>query len=351
MFNNIRDDELTSKKGGVQVKVQIMGMGHALPDRILGNKELEQMVDTDERWIIERTGIRERRIADPGTATSDLAYQAAVMALQRAGMEAEELDLIIIATASPDMLFPATACLVQEKIGAKHAAAFDIIAGCTGFIYALSVAEKMLLASEYKTALVIGAETLSRFTDYTDRNTCVLFGDGAGAAVLGKADSEKGILTTYLGSDGSGAEHLCMPAGGSALPASIQTVEDRLHYIKMNGKEIFRFATRITVELSDKILAREGMGYQDVDLFIPHQSNLRIIKTAMKWMNMSEDRTIINVDQFGNMSSACLPVALSIAEGEGRLKPGAIILMVAFGAGLTYGGVLLRWGRSQSSDV
>lgn len=324
-----------------------MGMGHALPERILDNKELEQMVDTDDQWIVERTGIRERRIADPGIATSDLAYQAALMALERAGVKGDQLDLIIVATASPDMLFPATACLVQDKLGAKHAAAFDISAGCTGFIYALSVADKMLLASEYETALVIGAETLSRVTDYTDRNTCVLFGDGAGAAVLGKAESENGILTTYLGSDGSGAEHLCLPAGGSARPASFQTVEDRLHYIKMNGKEIFRFATKITVELSDTILAREGMGYQDVNFFIPHQSNMRIIKTAMKWMNMSEDRTIINVDRFGNMSSACLPVALSIAQEEGRLKPGDIILMVAFGAGLTYGGVLLRWGRNE----
>lgn len=329
------------------MKVQIMGMGHALPERILDNKELEQMVDTDDQWIVERTGIRERRIADPGIATSDLAYQAALMALERAGVKGDQLDLIIVATASPDMLFPATACLVQDKLGAKHAAAFDISAGCTGFIYALSVADKMLLASEYETALVIGAETLSRVTDYTDRNTCVLFGDGAGAAVLGKAESENGILTTYLGSDGSGAEHLCLPAGGSARPASFQTVEDRLHYIKMNGKEIFRFATKITVELSDTILAREGMGYQDVNFFIPHQSNMRIIKTAMKWMNMSEDRTIINVDRFGNMSSACLPVALSIAQEEGRLKPGDIILMVAFGAGLTYGGVLLRWGRNE----
>ncbi len=324
-----------------------MGMGHALPERILDNKELEQIVDTNDQWIVERTGIRERRIADQGIATSDLACQAAVVALEHAGVKAEELDLIIVATASPDMLFPATACLVQDKIGAAHAAAFDLSAGCTGFVYALTVAEKMLLASDYNHALVIGAETLSRLTDYTDRNTCVLFGDGAGAAVLGKADSENGIFTAYLGSDGSGAEHLCLPAGGSARPASLQTIEDRLHYIKMNGKEIFRFATKITVELSDKILAGAGMGYQDINLFVPHQSNMRIIKTAMKWMNMSEDRTIINVDKFGNMSSACLPVALSIAEEEGRVKPGDIVLMVAFGAGLTYGGVLLRWGRSQ----
>lgn len=329
------------------MKVQIKGMGHALPDRILTNRELENMVETDDKWIVERTGIRERRIADSNISTSDLAAEAAIMALKRAGINAEEVDLIIVATASPDMLLPATACFVQQKIGAFNAAAFDVGAGCTGFIYALTVAEKFLLDPDYKNVLVIGAETLSRITDYTDRNTCILFGDGAGAAVLGRGNSENGLLATYLGTDGSGTQHLYMPAGGSAQPATLQTIKDRLHYIKMNGNEIFRFATRITIEISNKILEKAGMKYEDVDLFIPHQSNMRIIKTAMRWMHMPEEKTLINVDRFGNMSSACLPVGISIAEKEGRISDGDNILMVAFGAGLTYGGALLSWGRDE----
>ncbi len=329
------------------MKVQIKGMGHALPDKILTNREIENMVETDDKWIVERTGIRERRIADSHISTSDLAAEAAIMALERAGVNAEEVDLIIVATASPDMLLPATACFVQQKIGAFNAAAFDVGAGCTGFIYALTVAEKFLMDSDYKNVLVIGAETLSRITDYTDRNTCILFGDGAGAAVLGRGNSENGLLATYLGADGSGTEHLYMPAGGSSQPATLQTIKDRLHYIKMNGNEIFRFATRITIEISNKILEKAGMKYEDVDLFIPHQSNMRIIKTAMRWMHMPEEKTLINVDQFGNMSSACLPVGISIAEKEGKISDGDNILMVAFGAGLTYGGALLSWGRDE----
>ncbi len=332
-------------KGGLCMKVQIKGIGHALPDRILTNQELEKMVETDDKWIVERTGIKERRIADQNVASSHLATQAAVMALKSAGITAEELDLIIVATATPDMLFPSTACLLQSNIGALNAAAFDVSAGCTGFVYALATAEKFLLAPEYNNVLVIGAETLSRITDYSDRNTCVLFGDGAGAAILGKGTSENGLITTYLGADGSGAAHLYLPAGGSAKPASRETVDQNLHYIKMNGNEIFRFATRITLEICNKILSRAGLQYQDVDLFIPHQSNMRIIRTAMKWMDIPEEKTLINVDQFGNMSSACLPVGISIAAQQGRIKDGDIILMAAFGAGLTHGGALLRWGR------
>lgn len=327
--------------------IQIIGTGHALPDKVLTNREIEQMVETNEKWIVERTGIRERRIADADIATSDLAAQAANMALDRAAIKPEELDLIIVATASPDMPIPATACLVQQKIGAFNAAAFDVGAGCTGFIYGLTVAEKFLLDTNYKNILVIGAETLSRITDYSDRNTCILFGDGAGAAVLGRGNSQNGLLATYLGADGRGAEHLYLPGGGSARPASVQTVNDHLHYIKMNGNEIFRFATRITIEISTRILEMAGMTYKDVDLFIPHQSNMRIIKTAMKWMDMPEEKTLINVDQFGNMSAACLPVGISMAEKTGRISDGDNILMAAFGAGLTYGGALLKWGRDE----
>ncbi|KUG03913.1 3-oxoacyl-acp synthase, kasiii [hydrocarbon metagenome] len=326
------------------MKAQIKGMGHALPERILDNKELEQMVETSEKWIIERTGIRERRIIDDSETTSDLAYRAALMAVENARISVEELDLIIVATASPDMIFPSTACMVQEKLGAWNAAAFDILAGCTGFVYGITVAEKFLLSPECNYVLVIGAEALSRIIDYTDSTTCVLFGDGAGAAVLGRGDSEAGIIASYLGADGRGGKHLYVPAGCASQPASHETVENHLHFLKMNGNEIFRFATKITVEISEKIFAMTGVKAEDIDLFIPHQSNMRIIRTAMKWMKIPAEKTIVNVDQYGNMSAACLPVGLSLAAQEGQLKAGDLVLMVSFGAGLTYGGVLLRWG-------
>ncbi len=326
------------------MRAQVMGIGHALPQGILNNKELEQMVDTSEKWILERTGIRERRIIDAEQTTSDLAYQAAVMALESADIGAQDLDLIIVATASPDMLFPATACVVQEKLGAWNAAAFDLGAGCTGFVYALTVAEKFLLSPQYRYVLVIGAEALSRVIDYSDPATCVLFGDGAGAAVLGRGKSEAGIIASYLGADGQGAGHLCIPAGAAARPASPSTLDQGLHFLKMNGNEIFRFATKITAEVSDKILAMTGYKAEDIDLFIPHQSNLRIIKAAMRRMEIPEERTLVTVDRYGNISAACLPVGLSLAVQERRLKAGDLVLMVAFGAGLTYGGVLLRWG-------
>lgn len=327
------------------MKIKIMGIGHALPEKVLTNKELENIVNTTESWIIERTGILERRIADKQTATSDLSYQAALMALERSGIKAEEIDLIIVGTLTADMLLPSTACIVQDKIGACNAAAFDLGAGCTGFVYALTVAEKFLQSDQYKYALVIGAEVLSCVTDYTDRNTCVLFGDGAGAVVLGKGSGEAGIINTYLGADGSGAKHLCVPAGGSRMPASAETIKDKMHFLRMNGNEIFRFATRITTVVSEKLLNMAGLSYSDIDIFIPHQSNLRIIKTAMKRMKLPEEKILINIREFGNMSAACIPVGLSVAEQEGRLKPGDLVLMVAFGGGLTYGGALVRWGR------
>lgn len=329
------------------VKAQILGMGHALPERRLTNRELERMVDTTDEWIIERSGIRERRIADKQTNCSDLAYQSALAALERAGLTAAQLDLIIVATATPDMFFPSTACIVQDLLGAHKAAAFDLAAGCTGFIYALDVAHKYLLAEDYQHVLVIGAEILSRIVDYGDRNTCVLFGDGAGAAVLGKGRSGRGILSSVLGADGSGGQYLSVPGGGSAMPASEETVREGMHYLKMNGPEIFRFATRITAKVSRQVLQKAGLTYADVDLFVPHQANTRIIKTAMKRMNIPPEKTLINLDMYGNTSAACIPLGLSMAEQEGRLKAGDLVLLVAFGAGLTYGGTLLRWGSDR----
>lgn len=327
------------------MRAQILGVGHALPERRLTNQELEQMVDTSDQWIVERSGIRERRIADPPTKCSDLAYQAAAMALQRAGIAARQLDLIIVATATPDMSFPSTACIVQDLLGASNAAAFDLEAGCTGFIYGLDVAHKYLLSEDYNYILIIGAEVLSRIINYKDRNTCVLFGDGAGAAVMGKGHDGYGLLSSVIGADGSGARFLTLPAGGTAIPASLETVQNGLHFVQMNGNEVFRFASRILPEISSKVLQKAGYTYSDIDIFVPHQANIRIIKTAMKRMNIPAEKTLINLDKYGNISAACIPVALSQAEEEGRLKAGDLVLLAAFGAGLTYGGGLLRWGR------
>ncbi|MEA1961144.1 MAG: beta-ketoacyl-ACP synthase III [Bacillota bacterium] len=329
------------------MNAQILGMGHALPPGILTNQDLEKLVDTTDQWIVERTGIHQRRIVNEETCTSDLCFEAANMALEKAGISGADLDLIIVATVTPDMIFPATACILQEKLGATKAAAFDLEAACTGFIYGITVAEKFLLSPEYQYILVIGAETLSKITDYTDRNTSILFGDGAGAAVIGKGTSSSGILTTYLGSDGGGADLLKLQAGGSYKPATTETVNERLHYIKMNGHEIFRFASRIMGHICDELLSRCNLDYSDLDLFVPHQANLRIIQTAMKRMHISFDKTVINLDQLGNMSSASVPAALSLAEQEGRLKAGNLVLLAGFGGGLTYGGAIIRWGRDQ----
>lgn len=326
------------------MSVQVRGTGYAFPSTILSNKDLEQMVDTKDQWIVERTGIKERRIADALTPTSTFCIEAGLMALKNAGITADQLDLIIVATSTPDMLLPSTACLVQAHLEAWNAAAFDLEAGCTGFVYALSVAEKFLLSPAYKTVLIIGADLCSKFVDYTDRNTCILFGDGAGAMVLGTASGDKGILSSYLGADGRGAKMLYIPAGGSALPSSAKTLESKLHHIKMNGPEVFRFASKIIVQIANKLLEMASLTYQDVDLFVPHQANLRIIQTAMKRMNIPMGKTVINLDKFGNTSAASIPVALSLAEEDGRLKSGDLVLIIAFGAGLTYGGALIRWG-------
>lgn len=327
------------------MKVQIKAMGHALPTRVMSNSDLEKMVDTNSDWIVERTGIKERRVAARETCTSDLCYDAAAMALQKGGIEARQLDLIIVATVTPDMPFPSTACILQDRLGAWNAAAFDLGAGCTGFLYALAVAEKFFSTNAYNYVLVVASDLLSKITDYSDRNTCVLFGDGAGAAVLARGDSPAGIITTYLAADGRGAKLLYMPGGGSISPASELTVRDGLHFIKMNGNEVFRFASKVMVEVSEKLLEQAGLGYQDIDVFVPHQANIRIIKTAMKRMSIPEEKTLINIDRFGNMSAASIPVALSMAESEGKIKRGDLALMVAFGAGLTYGGAIVRWGR------
>ncbi|MEQ8201403.1 MAG: beta-ketoacyl-ACP synthase III [Syntrophomonadaceae bacterium] len=327
------------------MKATILGLGYYLPDKVLTNQDLEKMVDTSDTWIVERSGIRERHILAPDEPCSLMAVEAARRALQDANLDAAELDMIIVGTVSGDMLFPATACLLQAELGAVNAAAFDLGAGCTGFIYALAVAEKFLLASAMSHILVVGAEAVSKVLDYTDRSTCVLFGDGAGAVVMGKADGDYGIITSYLGADGRGAKDLYMPAGGSAIPATAESVAQRLHYLRMNGTEIFKFATKAMPEISDKLVNQAGLSYRDIDLFIPHQANLRIIQLAAKRMQIPMEKVLINLDRCGNTSAGSIPVALAEAYEQGRLKKGDIILMVAFGAGLTFGGAILRWGR------
>lgn len=306
------------------------------------NFDLERIVDTSDEWITTRTGIKERRVATSSETTSTFALLASQKALEHARVSPEELDCIIVATVTPDMLFPSTACILQHALGAKNAFAFDLEAGCTGFVYALAVAEKYLLAEGKGKALVVGAETLSKIVDWQDRATCVLFGDGAGAAVLG-LDERPGILATYLGADGSGAHLLELPAGGSRMPATLETVNQRLHYIKMNGNEVFKFAVRVVEEASLKVLAKAQKTVDDVHLFIPHQANVRIIQSAAKRLGIPEEKVFVNVDRYGNTSAASIPIALDEALRTQRIKEGDIVLLVGFGAGLTWGAALIEW--------
>lgn len=323
----------------------ITGTGMGVPAKILKNADLEKMMDTSDEWITSRSGIKERHIAEPGVNTSDLAVIAAKEALAEAGLEATEVELIVVATATPDYFFPATACVVQDKLGAVNAAAFDLSAGCTGQIYALTVAIQFINTGMYKNVLVIGSEVMSRIMNWQDRTTCVLFGDGASAMIVQPVSSGKGVLACDLGSDGSGGNLLNQPAGGSAMPATAETVEKNLHTLQMVGKEVFKFAVRTIVEVSEKVVAKAGMTMSDVDWFIPHQANTRIIDAAAKRLDLPEDKIVVNVGQYGNTSAASIGIALAEVLQAGKVKDGDILLLVGFGAGLTYGGVLLRWGK------
>ncbi len=321
----------------------IIGMGSYVPERVLTNRELEAMVNTTDQWIVERSGIRERRIAAPGQATSDLALEAARKALEDAGIGPEEVDLIIVATNTPDSLLPAVACIVQDNLGTPRAGAFDLLAGCTGFIYSLSVAAQFVRVGMYRHVLVVGAETLSRILDWEDRNTCVLFGDGAGAAVVGPVPEGYGLIHTKLGSDGSGGPLLYIPAGGSRIPPSRETVEGRLHFVRMNGREVFRFAVRACGDGSLEALEEAGLSVDDVDFLVPHQANIRIIEAAARRLNLSMDRVLVNVDRYGNTSTASIPMALEEAVNQERIRDGDNIVMAGFGAGLTWAVAIMRW--------
>jgi 3-oxoacyl-[acyl-carrier-protein] synthase-3 len=325
------------------IPVGVLGAGKYVPDRILTNKELETMVDTNDEWIVSRTGIKERRIAADHQATSDLCLEAAQIALKNAGITADQLDLIIVATVTPDMAFPSTACILQEKMGAKKAAAFDLSAACSGFIYGLANASNFIATGTYQYALIIGADCLSRITDYTDRNTCILFGDGAGAVVIGAVPEGRGFLSFELGADGTGGPLLKLEGGGSRNPASPATLDSRLHYIYMAGAEVFKFAVRIMGNAADEALRKAGMDKKEIDLLIPHQANMRIIQSSLSKLDLTEDKCMINLDKYGNMSAASIPVALAEAAEQGRVKEGDKLVLVGFGGGLTWGASVLVW--------
>ncbi len=323
-------------------KAIITGIGKYVPDNILSNKDLENMVDTSDEWIKQRTGIRERRIADEDTPTSELALKSAKEALEDANLSADKLDLILVATVTPDMLFPATACLIQEELGADNAAAFDLEAGCSGFVYGLSVADQFISSGTYENILIIGAETLSKIVDWDDRSTCVLFGDGAGAAVL-QPGSKGGILSTILGSDGSGGNSLYMPGGGSLNPATKESVSNKLHYIKMEGNQVFKFAVKKMGAASLEVLEKADFKPDDVDFFVPHQANTRIISAAADRLNLNKENVIVNLPYYGNTSSASVPIALAEAVEENRINKGDLLVLVAFGAGLTWAAAAVKW--------
>ncbi len=324
--------------------VKIAGWGKYLPRRVMPNSELEVLVDTSDEWIRARTGIQERRIAAPEESTSTLAVHAARAALDRAGLTPDDVDLIIVATCTPDHSnMPSTASIVQDQLGASHAGAFDLNAVCSGFLYALSTGSQFILSGAYDTVLVVGAEVFSRILDWEDRSTCVLFGDAAGSVVLRATDEPGGLRSFVLGSDGSGACHLYVPAGGSRLPTSAETVQQRLHYVKMQGREVFRFATTVVPDAVMQAIAKAGLTAQDVDLLVPHQANLRIIDAQLRRLKLAETRAFANVQRYGNTSSASVPVALCEAIEADRVHSGDTVVLTGFGAGLSWGAAVWQW--------
>ncbi len=321
--------------------VKIIGTGSSVPDTILSNSDLEKMVETSDEWITSRTGIKERRIADENTASSDIAYEAAEKALKAAGVSPQQLDVIIVGTITPDFLFPSTGCVVQSLLGAKNAYAFDLMAGCSGFLYALHVAQGIIKSGGAEKILAIGVDTLSKVTDFEDRSTCILFGDGAGAAVL-SASEEPGILSSILSSDGRDWDLLYVPAGGSRTPIDEQTLKTRDQYIKMKGNDVFKVAVKSMESATINAIKEAGLEPEDIDLFVPHQANQRILEAVRKRLNFPEEKVFVNLDKYGNTSGASVPLALDEAIRQGRVKEGNLVLFAAFGAGFTWGASVVR---------
>lgn len=323
--------------------VGIIGTGSCVPDKILTNADLEKMVDTSDAWITERTGIKARRIAEEGVNTSHLATTAAERALEAAGVSADEIDLIIVATLTPDMVIPSCACMVQNNLQAKNAAAFDLYAGCSGFAYGVVTATSYIASGMYNKILVIGAEILSRIINWEDRNTCVLFGDGAGAAVLSVCEEGYGVLGMDMGADGGGGHHLCIPASGSAMPQNDKTIAEGLTFVHMDGAEVYKFAVKTMGNTAIKALERAGLELSDIDFFVPHQANTRIIDSSRKRLGLSKDKVYVNLDKYGNTSAASIPIALDEAVRQNLIKRGDHVVLAGFGAGLTWAGLVMKW--------
>jgi 3-oxoacyl-[acyl-carrier-protein] synthase-3 len=325
-------------------RTKISGLATHVPPKLLTNKDLERLVETSDEWILQRTGIRERHIVEPGVATSDLAKVAAINAIKQAGLTPADIDFIVVGTTTPDTIFPSTACMLQEKIGAPHAWGFDLGAACSGFTYAVTTAVHMVAAGTHRHALAVGADVMSSIIDYTDRSTCVLFGDGAGAVVISPAGEDGfGVIDFEHEIDGSGGPALCMPAGGSLRPASHETVDQRLHYVKQDGQAVFKFAVRKTEEICGRIMDRNRITANDIDLFVSHQANRRIIMSAAERLGLGPEKVVINIERYGNTTGATIPLALHDAVADGRLKKGDLVLLASVGAGFTVGSILLRW--------
>ena len=326
------------------IRAKISALGCYTPPKLLTNADLEKMVETSDQWIRERTGIRERHIVEPGVATSDLAFEAAKKALAQRGISGKEIETIIVATVTPDTFFPSTACLLQHKLGAQGAWGFDLSAACSGFLYALATGSQMIASGAQKRVLIVGADVMSSIIDYTDRATCVIFGDGAGAVLNEPSESDDvGVLDYINEVDGSGGPSLRMPAGGSRMPSSVETVRDRLHYVHQDGPQVFKFAVRKMYEVSEAILKRNSLKASDIDLFIPHQANRRIIEATAERMGLGCDKVIMNIDRYGNTTAATIPLATADAIAQGKLTKGKLVLYAAAGAGYTVGAVLVRW--------
>ncbi|RPJ85927.1 MAG: ketoacyl-ACP synthase III [Acidobacteria bacterium] len=328
----------------MKIRARISGAGMYVPEKVVNNRDMEKFVETSDEWIIERTGIKERRFVAEGQANSDLAVKAVERALEVAKVDPADIDLIIVATVTPDMMFPSTACLIQNRIGAKKAWGFDLSGACSGFLYALMTGAQFIETGRHKKVLVIGSDVMSSIIDFQDRATCVLFGDGAGAVLLEPTEEDNAILDSILCADGAGGTFLYMPAGGSRQPATVETVQKRMHYVHQDGRNVFKFAVKLMADVSLELLKRHGFTPEDVKLYVPHQANLRIINAAKDRLKLKDEQVAVNIDRYANTTSATIPSCLAEAQQCGRLKKGDLVVLASFGAGFTWGSVLMRWG-------